>query len=199
LSPPEFEVAVDRFHEAQQHYLELEERFRTGSYLEELLSQRESISSEWLIRQHQELYASLMEAVERRNIRLQEAQAALRGAIDQTTLRGPDSRSQVVNYRGFKVESRTSRSFDIGLLHQALSEKSKDSWERLCELTAFTTDGEEFKVLSAVWQINFQHALSWLKEQGHQDIVAQTYKEEAGTPAITGPKEVVFGELRRAR
>lgn len=191
----EYETAVDVFWDAESAFRQYEEWFKSGQYIIEAMSH--STDPTYLAQQHQAVWSRLQELLEQRNVSLLEAKSKMREAVTLTTTqwRGPRGKSTKVEYRNFKVESRTGRTFVPQELFRGI--QARNLMPRMLALSAFDKENKQYSLVAQQWKIDFPNLLKWLEEQKLDDVINGAYEEAEGTPAVTGPKEVVFlGEVK---
>lgn len=190
IEKKDFELAVDEFENADKKYKEMELYFLEGEFLAELFEVSEDLdkvkANFFFLRDQLKL------ALEDRNAKLTQAQAAMRALVAQnpTQWRGPDGKATTIKYGPFTVMSKTSRSFDgPTLLRLAEKHGFKDELENL---EGMDDDGRKFKLVQHDISVNYQNVLSWLQERGLFNVIDGAYDEREMTPTVQGAKPLSF-------
>jgi hypothetical protein len=206
----DYEVAVENFEKADKEYKTLEERFSSGRIVEDLgipVAAPRDDEARGIMEQAVEgfkgFWNRLKELMEERNVRVKNAQDALRQAVilAPTQWRGVDGKpTKVIAGAGFDASSVTYRSFDPQSLFLLLSKKEggEELIKRLLSETRVTKDGKVVPIIEQTWEMDYPSVLSWLQRQGLSDVVNGAYDEKEGTPQVHGPKPVYFlGEEKK--
>jgi hypothetical protein len=190
----EYETAVEEFVSADRHFEELKTKFMDGSILFDLSPDR---GVQHMQAQMVEAWKELAKRLEDRNAKLTAAKNAMRQAVvlAPTQWRGPEGQPTVVSFSGFSCSSVTKRTFDPKSLLDGASKHGL--LERLLALTGRDKNGQEYKLVQQVWEIDYDGVKSWLQAHGLSDVLEGAYDEKEGTPQAKGPKLLAFlGEVK---
>lgn len=189
-----YEVAVDTYLVADAKYKEAEEKLLSGSIIEELIGQ----PADKMKLYYQQFVQKVRDLLEDRNVKLRQAQDALRAAVTltETQWRGPDGHPDTIQYGGMKVSSVTKRTFDASTLFRLLNEKSvelgKPFVDLLLQERVSSPTGEKVPIMEEVWHVNYEAVLGWLRATGLGSLVNGAYDEKESTPQVSGAKPLSF-------
>lgn len=202
---PQHEVLIDEFLVIDKECQELIEKFNTGKILYDSMPTEGGASLQEFMMRMVEKFVSIKEylnqLIEKRNAKLQEAAAAMRGIVmaSESVVRGVDGKASTAKYGPFDVSSKTSRSFDTSVLFEEL--KKLGLYERLFELTVINDKtGAQDPAVKQEWAVDYQAVKNWLREQNLEAVLDAAYEEQEGTPAVTGPKPLaMLGEVDKSK
>jgi hypothetical protein len=192
-SRPQHQVLIDEFIEIDTEVQEIIEKFTSGNIIFDCVPADGAKDYAELFSKMQSKFVAAQEyakqLIEKRNAKLQEAAAAMRGTViaSEKTLRGPDGKGSSEKYGPFEVSSKTSRSFDWAILSAKMQELGLFS--RLKEVTYVNKDnGQSEPAIREEVTVKYEPIKNWLREQNLEAVLQAAYEEEEGTPAVTGPK-----------
>lgn len=194
---PAYEILVDEFMTLDTECQELLAKFEDGKIVydsippEGAATHAEFFSK--MVARYQQNRAHLNDLLEKRNAKIQEISTAMRAEVmaGENVVRGPDGKTTSLSCGPFRVESRTYRSFEPTKLQSELQQRGL--WGRFQELTTIDKDTGEVKpVLRVETKVEYKPTQNWLREQNLEEVLLNTYEEEEGTPAVTGPKPLAW-------
>lgn len=186
----DYQKAINAFEEADGAYQELAGKVQDGTILYELAN---ATTMQEMVERFRQVLDALKSLLDERNAKLQEAQNAMRSAITpkEGQKRGPDGRADFLKYGRFEANTKTSRSFKPDLLLAGV--QAKGLYGRLFEQTMHDKKSGEVKpIVEQEWKINFEQVKNFLRENNCEDVIDYAYKEEELSPAVSGPKPVLF-------
>lgn len=196
-SRPQHQVLIDEFLDLDKETQELIEKFTTGNIIFDCIPTDGALNYDELFSKMRAKFVAAQEyakqLIEKRNAKLQEAAAAMRGTVmaGENVIRGPDGKSSVEKYGPFEVNSKTGRSFDWGVLSAKIGELGLLS--RLKEVTYVNKDtGKTELAVQERVEIKYEPMKNWLREQNLEAVLQAAYEEEEGTPAVSGPKPLAW-------
>jgi hypothetical protein len=191
MEKKDFELAVDDFELADKKYKDLEKYFLEGEFLQELFEHSRG-EPEKMKENYAIIRDELRAALEDRNAKLSQAQAAMRALVVQSPSqwRGPDGKATTIKYGPFMVMSKTRRGFDGKTLLKLATQKG--FLDTLMNLEGVDDDGNKFKLVKQEISVNYQHVLTWLQERGMFDVIDGSYDESEMTPSVQGAKPLGF-------
>lgn len=200
-----YEKLVDEFLDLDKQVQELVEKFTSGRIIYECVPTEQIADAALFFQKMVEKFVGfqtyLRQLIETRNAKLQEAQIAMRGTVmaSQGTRRGADGKATVMNYGPFKVTSKTSRWLDPGTLFEHVQKLGL--YQKLLDLKVIDKDsGEQKAAVKYEWSVAYEPVKNWLREQNLETVIDAAYREEEGTPAVTGPAEVAYiGEIQKKK
>lgn len=192
---PQYEALIDAFMELDRECQELLEEFTSGKVLYKCIPTEGAPDYKTLFEKMIEKFVGFQDymkhLIEKRNAKLQEASNAMRSEVmaGANVVRGPDGKSTVKKYGPFEVASKTFRSFNPQDLFNQVAQLGLKG--RLMELTTIDPKtGAPVPVVQEEIKIMYEPVKNWLREQNLEDVIKNSYEEEEGTPAVTGPKEL---------
>jgi hypothetical protein len=185
--PDDTERLLQEFQEADENYHALEKCLLEGEFIPD-----NAVDGSLLKDQLRHLVEELKRALEERNVKLKNAQDALRQkvALAPSRWRGPEGKPDVLTTGSFIVSSVTYRGFDPKSLFDLCQKHGV--YERLMELKTLDKDGKEKNLVEQQWDIDYAGILRWLKANQMQDVIDGAYDEKEGTPQVKGPKPLAF-------
>jgi len=202
---PQHEVLVDEFMEVDRQCQEMIQDLNTGKVLYKCMpvegAQTVHEFMQKLVAHFNAFREMLVQQIEKRNAKLQEAAAAMRSAVmaGENFVRGPDGKATTLRYGPFEVNSKTSRGFNEQTLF--LEVQKLGLFERLLEQQYIdSSSGETKSAVHQEYKIHYDTVKNWLREQNLEEILGVAYEEEEGTPAVTGPKPLqTLGEVDKTK
>lgn len=200
MDKKDYEQKIDDYTTAEKKYKQMEERLLSGEVAAELAAEEFSnddggsvaASTNRIKDQFQAYIRLLQAALEDSNAKLHEAKNAIRQVVQLTPMqqRGPEGKATKIAYGPFEVSSATKRWLDAtSLLKLAAKHQILD---RLLELTGFSKDGKEYRLVEQIWKIDYEAVSNWLKEQKFENIINGSYDEKEETPRVLGAKPLAF-------
>ena len=193
----EYEKAVEEYDKAHAAYVERQEYIESGRCLADIFAMGggdiEKMQAQWKI-----LWDQLRTLLENRNTALKAAQNALRQVVQLAPFqwRGATGKPSVVTAGGFTATSVTSRWFDGEDLMRRAGEHGLA--ERLLEVESVNKDGQRYKIVKPVFEIDYDEVAKWIKNNQLDDLM-NAYDEKEKTPQVKGPKALAFlGEKKES-
>lgn len=198
---PQHEILIDQFMALDQQCQELISKINSGNILYECLPTEGAPDLKTLMEKMVAKYHQVQEyakgLVDQRNTLLQEIATTMRAKVmaADNVVRGPDGKATVLKYGPFEASSKTFRSFNVEKAEAML--QAIGQYGRFCSSTFIDKDtGQAVPILKVEKKIDYKHAEQFFLEQNLKDIRENTYEEEEGTPAVTGPKPIAWiGEV----
>ena len=202
---PQHELLIDEFMELDKQCQEIIEKFNSGKILYDAVPTSGWASfgefMQMMVEKWNAIREHLNSLLDKRNAKLQEASAALRGTVmaAETLVRGPDGKSTTNRYGPFEVSSKTYRSFNPTKLFEELQKLGL--YERLLDLQQINDkSGAAEPAVRMSWSIAYDPVKNWLRESNLEPVLQSAYEEEEGTPAVTGPKPLaMLGEVDKSK
>lgn len=187
----DYEVAVDDFEVADRAYKEMEEYFLSGNFIPDILQSCEG-DPDRIKENFLGLRERLKELLEDRNVKLSQAQTAMRALVSMnpSQWRGYDGKASTVRYGPFTVMSKTRRNFHgPSLIRQAAKYGCLDE---LMKLEGFDDEGNVIKLVKQEISVSYQHVLNWLLERQLYQVIDGAYDESEMTATVQGAKPLSF-------